>query len=201
MKNSIFRQHIRILLLLLLSVCFFALPACTTADNREENSLSEKTSTDIPVFVGNYSYYVPEDSEINYDNVITTVNCSGYGIKSFCLSDAPETEDAVSRLYRTDNKITFTNRNNIEGLIVEFPYKENTIVKVFCFTSDNTFHSIEIWADINTSEKVADSIFDSVILTDVNNLIDKDLQKDAMNAANELDMYDSMNEPPTGAYF
>ena len=200
MKNNIFRQHTRILLLLLLIICLFALLSCTTVDSSKEETLGEKTSTDIPVFVGSSSYYVPEDSEINYDDVITTVNCNGYGIKSFCLSDAPKTEDAVSKLYSTDNKKAFANKNNIDGLIVEFPYEENTIVKAFCFTGGNTFHSIEIWADANTSEKVAENIFDSVILTDVNELLEKDRQKDAVNAANELNMYNSINEPPTGAF-
>lgn len=203
MKKNIenkFKRYV-FLIFIPLFICLLVLSLCDTGADSENKDSDEKLLSQKAVAVGNYSYYVPKDSEINYDDIMVTVNCDGYGIKSFCLSDAPETEDAVSKLYNTTDGKQFTNKNNVEGLVIEYPYEENTIVKAFCFTADNTFHAIEVWAAPGISEKIAYSIFDSIAFFDANELIEKELQEDAVKAANELNMYDSINEPPTGAYF
>ncbi len=60
---------------------------------------------------------------------------------------------------------------------------------------------IEVWADAEASEKISYGIFDSASFADVSRQIEREQLKDAIDAANELHMYDDTNEPPTGAWF
>lgn len=61
----------------------------------------------------------------------------------------------------------FINQNDVEGVIISGTYEEKTAIEVFCFTAEGVFHAIEVWAEPETLETVAEEIFHSVCSTDV----------------------------------
>lgn len=61
----------------------------------ESQNNGEEKPLQVPVIVGNYTYYVPQQSEIEYEDYTTLVAGSDYGITSYSINDAPQTADAV----------------------------------------------------------------------------------------------------------
>lgn len=154
-----------------------------------EKSISENAKTEafveevkLPVAVGNHVYYVDKDAQIEYDELMITVNCADYGIKSYYATGAPQTADAVVALYGAVFMDPYTNDNDVEGVIIEGIYEETTTVKTFCFTIDDVFHAIEVWYGPDTNGTVADDIFNSVCYRSIESLREeakKQLEEDA----------------------
>lgn len=162
-----------IIAILLVIISFIADPK----DNDETNTLPiadetkvEATISKIPVAVGNHVYYVPKDSEIEYEDILVTVNCEDYGIKSYYATGAPQTADAIIELYGAVPMRPYTNSNDIEGLMFEGVYEKTTAVVTFCFTIDDVFHAIEIWAPQDIKETAVDNIFDSICYRSIEDL-------------------------------